>query len=181
MNVKSQNQLMNAIISKIKQISELMRLSIEKNNLRQALQCINEILLQLKTDLLNPQLYNQLFIYIFDEILLFQKYIRNDIQKGRNSLSLYTSVQQCTNALPRAYLMIIVGSIILENNLVDKNELFEDLLETCNHIKHPIRGLFLRYFLLKMTSKYFDNFELLKINMNEMNKLWINVKKLKKF
>ena len=110
MNDKSQNQLMTALISKIKQISELMKTSIEKNNLRQALKCINEILLQLKTDLLLPQLYNQLFIFIFDEILFLQKYLRNEIKNGRNSLSLYTSVQQCINALPRAYLMITVGS-----------------------------------------------------------------------
>ena len=179
MNDKSQNQLMTALISKIKQISELMKTSIEKNNLRQVLKCINEILLQLKTDLLPPQLYNQLFIFIFDEILFFQKYLRNEIKNGRNSLSLYASVQQCINALPRAYLMITVGSIILENNLVNKNELLEDLLETCNHIKHPIKGLFLRYFLLKMANKYLDNFDMLMNNLNEMNKLWINVKKLK--
>ena len=179
MNDKSQNQLMTALISKIKQITELMKTSIEKNNLRQVLKCINEILLQLKTDLLPPQLYNQLFIFIFDEILFFQKYLRNEIKNGRNSLSLYTSVQQCINALPRAYLMITVGSIILENNLVNKNELLEDLLETCNHIKHPIKGLFLRYFLLKMANKYLDNFDMLMNNLNEMNKLWINVKKLK--
>ena len=179
MNDKSQNQLMTALISKIKQISELMKTSIEKNNLRQALKYINEILLQLKTDLLPPQLYNQLFIFIFDEILFFQKYLRNEIKNGRNSLSLYASVQQCINALPRAYLMITVGSIILENNLVNKNELLEDLLETCNHIKHPIKGLFLRYFLLKMANKYLDNFDMLMNNLNEMNKLWINVKKLK--
>ena len=179
MNDKSQNQLMNAIYSKIKQISELLKISIEKNNIRQVLKCINEILLQLKTELLSPQLYNQLFIYIFDQILLVQTYLRNEIKKGRNSLSLYSSVQQCINALPRAYLMIIVGSIILENNLFDKKDLLEDLLEACNHIKHPLKGLFLRYFLLKALNKYFNDLDLLMINLKEMNKLWINVNKLK--
>ena len=179
MNDKSQNQLMNAIYSKIKQISELLKISIEKNNIRQVLKCINEILLQLKTELLSPQLYNQLFIYIFDQILLVQVYLRNEIKKGRNSLSLYSSVQQCINALPRAYLMIIVGSIILENNLVDKKDLLEDLLEACNHIKYPLKGLFLRYFLLKVLNKYFNDLDLLMINLKEMNKLWINVNKMK--
>ena len=81
MNDKSQNQLMNAIYSKIKQISEILKISIEKNNIRQVLKCINEILLQLKTELLSPQLYNQLFIYIFDQILLVQTYLRNEIKK----------------------------------------------------------------------------------------------------
>ena len=178
MNDKMQAQLINSIISKIKKISELLKKSIEKNNIRQVLKNLNEILLQMKTDLLSPQSYHQLFTLIFDQILLVQSYFHNEIKKGRDSLELYSSVQQCITALPRVYLMIIVGSIILENNLVDKKELIEDLLEACNTIKYPIQGLFLRYFMLKLLNKYFD-FDLLMNNFMEMNKLWINIKKLK--
>ena len=75
--------------------------------------------------------------------------------------------------------MIIVGSLILENDSVDKKEILEDLLEACNNIKHPIRGLFLRYFLVKILNNYFTDIDLLMINFKEMNKLWIKIKKIK--
>ena len=91
-----------------------MKKSIEKNNIRQVLKNLNEILLQMKTDLLSPQSYHQLFTLIFDQILLVQSYFHNEIQKGRDSLELYSSVQQCITALTRVYLMIIVGNLILE-------------------------------------------------------------------
>ena len=159
MDNKFQNQLMNSINQKIKQHSELLKISIEKNITRQVLKFTSEILSQLKSDLLSPQLYHQLFTLIFDHILQVQSYFRNEIKKGRNSLDLYDSVQQCVSALPRAYLMIIIGSLILENDSVDKKEILEDLLEACNTIKHPIRGLFLRYFLLKILNNYFNEID----------------------
>ena len=179
MDNKFQNQLMNSINQKIKQHSELLKISIEKNITRQVLKFTSEILSQLKSDLLSPQLYHQLFTLIFDHILQVQSYFRNEIKKGRNSLDLYDSVQQCVSALPRAYLMIIIGSLILENDSVDKKEILEDLLEACNTIKHPIRGLFLRYFLLKILNNYFNDIDFLMINFKEMNKLWIKIKKIK--
>ena len=174
-----ETQLINSIYSKIKQISELLKISIEKKITRQVLKCSSEILSQLKTEILPLKSYNQLFKSIFDYILQIQSYFRNDIKNGRNSLDLYNAVQQCVSALPRAYLQIIVGSIILENNSLDKKEILEDLLEACNNIKHPIKGLFLRYFLIKILNNYFTDIELLMENFREMNKLWINIKKLK--
>ena len=174
-----ETQLINSIYSKIKQISELLKISIEKKITRQVLKCSSEILSQLKTEILPLKSYNQLFKSIFDYILQIQSYFRNGIKNGRNSLDLYNAVQQCVSALPRAYLQIIVGSIILENNSLDKKEILKDLLEACNNIKHPIKGLFLRYFLIKILNNYFTDIELLMENFREMNKLWINIKKLK--
>ena len=174
MENKFQNQLMISINQKIKQHSELLKISIEKNITRQVLKSSSEILSQLKTDLLSPQSYHQLFTLIFDYILQVQSYFRKEIKKGRNSLDLYNAVQQCVSALPIAYLMIIVGSLILENNSFDKKEILEDLLEACNNIKHPIRGLFLRYFLVKILNNYFTDIDLLMVNFKEMNKFGIN-------
>jgi len=179
MENKFQNQLMISINQKIKQHSELLKISIEKSITRQVLKSSSEILSQLKTDFLSPQSYHQVFTLIFDYILQVQTYFRNEIKKGRNILDLYNAVQQCVSALPRAYLMIIVGSLILENDSVDKKEILEDLLEACNNIKHPISGLFLRYFFVKILNNYFTDIDLLMINFKEMNKLWIKIKKIK--
>jgi vacuolar protein sorting-associated protein 35 len=179
MNDKTENQLINSIYALIKKSTKLLKISIEKNSMRQVLINSNEILCQLKTDLLTPHSYHQLFTLIYDQISLIQSYFRSEYQKGRNMLDLYSSVQQCNTALPRAYLMIIAGNILLEKNICDKKIILEDLLDACNNIKHPIRGLFLRYFMLKILNDYFTDIDLLIINFKEMNKLWINVKKLK--
>ena len=179
MDDKTQIQLINSIYSLIKPISELLKTSIDNNNTRQVLKSTKELLCQLNTDYLSPQSYHQIFTLIFENILQVQSYFLNEVKKGRNSLNLYFSVQQCLTALPRAYLMIMMGSIILENDSIDKKELFEDLLEVCNNIKNPIKGLFLRFFLVKILNNYFTDFDLLMINFKEMIRLWINIKKLK--
>ena len=179
MNEKKQTQLLNTIYFKIKQTSEVMKKSIEKNDLRQVLIYSEEIISQLKTEFISPQIYYQLFTFIFDEILQIQSYFRSEIKKGRNVLEFYKSVQQCISVLPRVYLMIIVGALIIENKKEDTNEVLVDLIEACNGVQHPIRGLFLRYFLLKMLNNYLNDIDLLMINFKGMNKLWIRINKFK--
>ena len=179
MEDKNQLQLINSINSKIKQNSETLKFSIEKNIPRQVLKSTSEILSQLNNNFLTPQTYHQLFTFIFDYILQVQSYFRTEIKKGRNSVELYYSVQQCTKVLPRTYLMIIIGSLILENNSIDKKEILEDLLDACSNIKSPIKGLFLRSFLVKLLNNYLTDIDLLMINFKEVIKLWINIQKLK--
>ena len=179
MNEIKQTQLLNTIYFKIKQISELMKKSMEKSDLRQVLIYSEEIISQLKTEFISPQIYYQLFTFIFDEILQIQSYFRSEIKKGRNALDFYKSVQQCISVLPRVYLMIIVGTLIIENKKGDIDEVLVDLIEACNGVQHPIRGLFVRYFLLKMLNNYLNDIDLLMINFKQMNKLWIRINKFK--
>ena len=150
MNEKQQTQLLNSKYFEIKNISEKMKQSMERKELRQILKYSEAIISQLKTEFISTQHYYQLFTFIFDEILQIQSYFRVEIKQGRNILEFYKSVQQCITVLPRVYLMIIVGSLILETKKADTKEVLEDLIEACNGVKHPIRGLFVRYFLLKI-------------------------------
>lgn len=181
MNEKQQTQMLNTIFSQIKKTSEMMKKSMEKKDIRQVLKYSEEIISQLKTDLISPQSYYQLFTFIFDQILQIQSYFRTEIKSGKNILDLYKSVQQCISALPRVYLMIIVGSLILENKKAEINEVLEDLIEACNSVKHPIRGLFVRYFLLKLLKDYITDIDLLITNFKEMNKLWVRMNKIEYF
>ena len=178
MNEKNQTQMLNSIYFQIKKTSEKMKNSMEKKEIRQVLQYTEDIISQLKTDFISPQLYYQLFTFIFDEILQIQSYFRAEIKRGRNIVDFYKSVQQCISVLPRVYLMIIVGSLILENKKADINEVLEDLIEACNGVQHPIRGLFVRYFLLKILKDYITDIDLLMINFKEMNKLWVRMNKI---
>ena len=178
MSEKQEVKLLNSIYFRIKETSEKLKKSIEKNNLRQALIYSEEIISYLKTEFISTQLYHQLFTYIFDEILRIQSYFREEIKKGRNIYDFYKSIQQCITVLPRVYLMIIVGSLILETKKDDSNEILDDLIEACNGVQHPIRGLFVRYFMLKLLKDHINDVDFLMINFREMNKLWIRNNKL---
>ena len=178
MNEKQQTQLLNSKYFEIKNISEMMKQSMEKKDIRHVLQYSELIISELKTDFISVQLYYQLFTFIFDEILQIQSYFRKEIKQGRNVLDFYKSVQQCITVLPRVYLMIIVGSLIIEDKKEESDEVLEDLFEACNSVKHPIRGLFVRYFLLKLLKDYLNDIDLLMINFKEMNKLWIKTNKI---
>ena len=179
MSENQQTQLLNSIYLHIKKTSEQMKKSMAKKDLRQVLKYSKEIISQLKTDFISPQFYYQLFTFVFDEILQIQSYFRSEIKQGRDSLEFYKSVQQCMTVLPRVYLMIIVGTLLIENNDADANEVLDDLIEACNGVQHPIRGLFVRYFFLKILKDYIVDIDLLMNNFKEMNKLWTRINKLK--
>ena len=63
-------------------------------------------------------------------------------------------------------------------------------------VQHPVRGLFIRYYLLKVCKNKFpdinneyngeggnvnDSIDLILINLKEMNRLWIRIKSIRKF
>ena len=179
MSENQQTQLLNSIYLQIKKTSEQMKKSMAKKDLRQVLKYSKEIISQLKTDFISPQFYYQLFTFVFDEILQIQSYFRSEIKQGRDALEFYKSVQQCMTVLPRVYLMIIVGTLLIENNDADTNEVLDDLIEACNGVQHPIRGLFVRYFFLKILKDYIVDIDLLMVNFKEMNKLWTRINKIK--
>ena len=64
--------------------------------------------------------------------------------------SLYESVQHATSLIARLYLLITVGAVYIETHEISSKEILRDLLEMVKAVQHPMRGLFIRYFLLKM-------------------------------
>ena len=63
---------------------------------------------------------------------------------------LYDTVQQASNILPRLYLMITTGAVYIESNPQVSKEIVFDLLGMVKGVQNPTRGLFTRYYLLKM-------------------------------
>jgi vacuolar protein sorting-associated protein 35 len=71
-----------------------------------------------------------------------------------------------------------------------KMDILKDLVEMCRGVQHPLRGLFLRYYLLTSTKELLpdlpnntdvgsgtmnDSIEFIMINFSEMNKLWVRM------
>lgn len=47
--------------------------------------------------------------------------------------------------------MITVGVVYMKTNEMGRRELLQDLVEMCRGVQHPLRGLFLRHYLLLCT------------------------------
>ena len=112
---------------------------------------------------------------------------------------LYESVQHAGNIIPRLYLLITVGSAYIKTKEAPVKLILKDLLDMVKGVQQPIRGLFLRYYLLKMmkdklpdlgseyegTEKFIsengnvhDAIEFILTNMSEMNRLWVRLQHL---
>jgi vacuolar protein sorting-associated protein 35 len=86
---------------------------------------------------------------IFNDLKDLEDYLLDEKKKGRHMADVYESVQQATELLPRLYLLITAGSVFIESQETSAKEILKDLVEMAKGIQHPMRGLFLRYFLLK--------------------------------
>jgi vacuolar protein sorting-associated protein 35 len=164
--------------------------TIEDNQLRQCLKETSIMLGELKTSLLTPRYYYQIYTTIFDEMQYLEQYFKEEYRRGRKLKYLYDSVQQASSIIPRLYLLITVGSVYIESQTVAAGEIIFDLLQMVKGVQNPLRGLFCRYYLLKMIkdklpdkdneyeqggSKFEDTLKFILQNLEEMNRLWIRL------
>ena len=70
---------------------------------------------------------------------------------------LYQSVQCAGSIVPRLYLLIAAGSVYIESKEVKSTDILGDLFQMIKGCQHPIRGLFLRYYLLKTCKNKFPD------------------------
>ena len=187
---EDQERYLDRGLKKIKAQSFHIHTAIEKNNLRQCLKEIYSLLAELRTNALTPKNYYHLFTAAFDEMQIVISFFQEEIKRGRKVRDLYDAVQQAVYLIPRLYLMIAAGSIVMENEPKSTEEIIFDLLGMIKGVQNPIRGLFARYFLLKMIKdklpdkdnvylkeggKFDVTLKFIIQNMDEMNRLWIRL------
>ena len=78
-------------------------------------------------------------------------YLLDEFQKGRKVADLYELVQYAGNIVPRMYLLITVGLVYIKTHEYSRRDIIRDLVEMCRGVQHPLRGLFLRNYLLQCT------------------------------
>lgn len=89
---------------------------------------------------------------IFDAMRHLTAFLTEAHTAGRHHLAdLYELVQYAGNIVPRLYLMITVGSAYMSMPEAPVREIMRDMMEMTRGVQHPIRGLFLRYYLSSMT------------------------------
>lgn len=167
-----------------------MNKTIEDNQLRQCLKEASIMLSELRTSLLSPRNYYHLYSIIFDEMQYLEQFFKEEYRRGRKMKYLYESVQQASSIIPRLYLLITVGSVYIETQQVPASEIIFDLLQLVKGVQNPLRGLFMRYYFLKMikdklpdvntdyeqdNSSIEDTLKFIFQNLEEMNRLWIRL------
>ena len=187
---EDQERYLDRGLKKIKAQSFHIHTAIEKNNLRQCLKETYSMLSELRTSALTPKNYYHLFTTIFDEMQIVENFFSEEISRGRKVRDLYDSVQQAVYLIPRLYLMITAGSLVMENEPKSSSEIIFDLLGMVKGVQNPIRGLFVRYYLLKRIKdklpdkdnvylkeggNFDDTLRFIIQNMDEMNRLWIRL------
>lgn len=92
------------------------------------------------------------------------------------------------NIIPRLYLMITVGTVYMAIPDAPVKEVMKDMLEMCRGVQHPLRGLFLRYYLMQGSREHLPvgdsdgpegnlqvSIDFIITNFIEMNKLWVRL------
>ncbi|PVU94566.1 hypothetical protein BB561_002467 [Smittium simulii] len=191
------------ILTAVRAQHTLMKTSMETDKVMDALKHCSNILNQLRASALSPKEYNSLYFTIFDSLQLLAPYLKELHLSGKQNLAdLYELVQYAGSVVTRLYLIITVGSAYISLTSTANNskkisspieeppvkEILFDMLEMARGVQHPIRGLFLRYYLGQMTKDYLptgtadgpsgnidDSIHFLLANFTEMNKLWVRM------
>ena len=185
-----QEKILDEALLIVKSQGYQMKVAIENNKLRNSLKFAKAMLDTLKSTTLSPSNYYQLFLSIFDEMQYIFNYFREEARRGRRMKDLYDTVQQCENIIPRLFLLICVASAYIETGQTNATDIIFDLFNLIKGVQNPLRGLFCRYFFLKMIKDRLpdkgneyekpgatpdDTVKFLLNNLEEMNGLWIRI------
>ncbi|XP_042420145.1 vacuolar protein sorting-associated protein 35B-like [Zingiber officinale] len=168
-----------------------MHRALDSNDLKDVLRYSVQMLSELRTSLLSPHKYYELYMRAFDELRKVEMFFREEISRGNISvMELYELVQHAGNILPRLYLLCTVGSVYIKSKEAPAKDVLKDLVEMCLGIQHSVHGLFLRSYLCQISrdklpdigSEYEgdaetvnDAIEFVLQNFTEMNKLWVRM------
>jgi vacuolar protein sorting-associated protein 35 len=124
---------------------------------------------------------------VFDALRHLSSYLK-DSHPVNHLADLYELVQYAGNIIPRLYLMITVGTVYMSIEDAPVKEIMKDMMEMSRGVQHPIRGLFLRYYLSGQARDNLptgnsdgpegnlqDSISFTLTNFVEMNKLWVRL------
>ncbi len=142
---------------------------------------------ELRTSSLGPKQYYELYMAVFDALRHLSAYLK-DSHPVNHLADLYELVQYAGNIIPRLYLMITVGTVYMSIEDAPVKEIMKDMMEMSRGVQHPIRGLFLRYYLSGQARENLpmgngdgpegnlqDSISFTLTNFVEMNKLWVRL------
>ncbi|PSS20059.1 hypothetical protein M430DRAFT_101214 [Amorphotheca resinae ATCC 22711] len=186
--VEDQARLLEDALTVVRQQTHLMRKCLETpGKLMDALKCSSTLVSELRTSSLGPKQYYELYMAVFDALRHLSAYLK-DSHPVNHLADLYELVQYAGNIIPRLYLMITVGTVYMSIEDAPVKEIMKDMMEMSRGVQHPIRGLFLRYYLSGQARDNLptgngdgpegnlqDSISFILTNFVEMNKLWVRL------
>ncbi|EMC92735.1 hypothetical protein BAUCODRAFT_77309 [Baudoinia panamericana UAMH 10762] len=186
--VEDQARLLEDALTVVRQQAIMMRRCLETpGKLMDALKCSSTLVSELRTSSLGPKQYYELYMSVFDALRHLSVYLR-DSHPTNHLADLYELVQYAGNVVPRLYLMITVGTVYMGIEDAPVKEIMKDMMEMSRGVQHPIRGLFLRYYLSGQARDALptgtgdgpegnlqDSISFILTNFVEMNKLWVRL------
>ena len=188
--IDDHEKILDEALNNVRIQSFHIRKMIENSNLRQCLKETSIMLNELKTSYLSPRNYYQLYTTVFDQMQYVEQAFKEEHRRGRKISALYESVQQALGIIPRIYLTITAGSVYIQSLEINAKDILNELLGMIKGVQNPLRGLFGRYYLLKMIkdklpdvgNEYIgeggsveDTIKFILQNLEEMNRLWIRL------
>ncbi|KAI0852914.1 vacuolar protein sorting-associated protein 35 [Daldinia vernicosa] len=185
---EDQARLLEDALIAVRQQTALMRKCLDTpGKLMDALKCCSTLVAELRTSSLGPKQYYELYMAVFDALRYLSVHLREN-HPHNHLADLYELVQYAGNIIPRLYLMITVGTAYMSIPEAPVKELMKDMMDMSRGVQHPIRGLFLRYYLSGQARDYLpagdgdgpegnlqDSINFILTNFVEMNKLWVRL------
>ncbi|KAI1874477.1 hypothetical protein JX265_004685 [Neoarthrinium moseri] len=185
---EDQARLLEDALIAVRQQTVLMRKCLDTSGkLMDALKCCSTLVSELRTSSLGPKQYYELYMAVFDAMRYLSVHLREN-HPHNHLADLYELVQYAGNIIPRLYLMITVGTAYMSIPDAPVKELMKDMMDMSRGVQHPIRGLFLRYYLSGQARDFLptgegdgpegnlqDSINFVLTNFVEMNKLWVRL------
>ncbi|GLD96808.1 hypothetical protein PINS_up005491 [Pythium insidiosum] len=194
LDAQGQEDLLQEALRNVRDQAFRMKRAMDAGELSAVLKHAAEVLRELRTSLLSPKNYYQLYMQVLDELRHLEMHVEELQASGTSIRSLYERVQSSGNVLPRLYLLVTVGSVYIKSKQAPAREVLTDLVEMTKGVQHPLRGLFLRHYLSitvkdklpDVGSPYEgtggsvdDAIAFLLLNLRETNRLWIRLQSQK--
>ncbi|KAL7790813.1 vacuolar sorting protein [Trichoderma ceciliae] len=185
---EDQARLLEDALVAVRQQTSLMRKCLDTpGKLMDALKCCSTLVSELRTSSLGPKQYYELYMAIFDALRFLAVHLREN-HPVNHLADLYELVQYAGNIIPRLYLMVTVGTAYMSIAEAPVKELMKDMMDMSRGVQHPIRGLFLRYYMSGQARDFLptgagdgpegnlsDSINFILTNFVEMNKLWVRL------
>lgn len=142
MQSEDQARLLDEASAVVREQAFYMKRAIDSDNLRDSLKHASNLICELRTSLLSPKNYYDLYMQVFQELHHLHDFFSDPTRHAKKMADLYESVQQAANILPRLYLLVTVGAAYIKSKEAPAAEILKDVSELCKGVQHPTRGLF---------------------------------------
>ncbi|KAK8866915.1 Vacuolar protein sorting-associated protein 35 [Tritrichomonas musculus] len=168
----------------------LMNRQFDEKNVKEGLRYATLMLEDMKTSVLTPVRYNDLYITILSHLSSLALAFKGDERKlfsSRDIAELYETVQYTPSIVPRLYLLFTVAPAFIKYEHAKACDVMRDLIEMARGVQHPTRALFLRYYLLHIMKDVLpdsrnteggdieDSLKFILENFKQMNVLWVRL------